>query len=205
MQFTEAFKARFWAKVTVGEKGECWLWTGAKHKFGYGVVSLSRKAVTAHRVSYALANGGIPDGAQILHRCDVPGCCNPSHLYAGTPQQNIDDMHNRGRANHPKHGPETRAKISRSRKGKRPNWSEEGRKARSESAKRVWSDPDFRARWIERMTGPNNHMYGKKPSAERMENIKRANARRRGTTHSEETKQKMREAATRREARKRAG
>jgi len=48
-------------------------------------------------------------------------------------------------------------------------------------------------------------MYGKKPSAERMENIKRANARRRGTTHSEETKQKMREAALRREARKRAG
>lgn len=85
----------FWERVDKGphEKG-CWLWTGRKNR-GYGQLDINkgRKMVYAHRVSYALAHGGVMPTLDVLHKCDNPPCVNPAHLYAGTHMDNMRDMH----------------------------------------------------------------------------------------------------------------
>jgi len=83
---------KFWAMVAVSSSDACWVWVGRRDKYGYGVFSVNGKQVGAHRVSWSLANGEIQDGMHILHRCNNPSCVNPSHLYAGTHRQNMDDM-----------------------------------------------------------------------------------------------------------------
>lgn len=86
---------RFWARV---EKSDgCWLWTGAQHFRGYGATTPIRGHTRAHRVSWVLTNGLIPDGAGVLHRCDTPLCVNPAHLYLGSQRQNLADCVARGR------------------------------------------------------------------------------------------------------------
>lgn len=89
---------RFWPKVNKTET--CWLWTAAKHEFGYGVIGCpdrKGKNLKAHRVSYYLHYGPIPFGMSVLHRCDVPQCVNPYHLFLGTQRDNVDDMIDKGR------------------------------------------------------------------------------------------------------------
>lgn len=103
---------RFWRHVVPGPIDECWLWTAAVHKTGYGVIGKngSRGYELAHRVSWELHFGPIPDGLQVLHKCDVnypPGditnrrCVNPHHLWLGTNRENNADMMAKGRHNHP--------------------------------------------------------------------------------------------------------
>lgn len=75
----------------------CWLWKAAKSKSGYGVFSLNRKWMRAHRASYTIYKGPIPDGLLVLHSCDTPDCVNPDHLSLGTPKKNMDEMRERGR------------------------------------------------------------------------------------------------------------
>lgn len=75
----------------------CWLWTGAVNKDGYGKLTVDSKDTTAHRWSWQLHNGPIPNGLHVLHRCDVPGCVNPAHLFVGDTQANVDDMWAKGR------------------------------------------------------------------------------------------------------------
>ena len=72
---------------------ECWLWLGRK-KRGYGVLTLRLKA---HRYSYEVAHGRIPDGLGVLHSCDNPACVNPAHLRLGTQRDNLADSIARGR------------------------------------------------------------------------------------------------------------
>lgn len=92
---------RFWRKVdkSAGPEG-CWPWTGSRHGFGYGFVSAGGKRRGAHRVSWELANGPIPDGLSVCHRCDNPPCVNPAHLFLGTVGDNTRDMMAKGRAIH---------------------------------------------------------------------------------------------------------
>jgi hypothetical protein len=92
---TEEQKARFWSRVHKGD--ECWPWTGAKTPAGYGKMNVSCRHFYAHRISYVLTFGDIPDNLFVCHTCDTPSCCNPSHLFAGTNQDNVTDRNAKGR------------------------------------------------------------------------------------------------------------
>jgi len=95
-------KERFDTKYDIEEETGCWLWNSSKHKFGYGLLRVGpsekeKKTKTAHRLSWEIYKGEIPEGAQILHRCDVPACVNPEHLFLGTQQDNMQDMYEKKR------------------------------------------------------------------------------------------------------------
>lgn len=77
---------RFWKFVDKTE--DCWLWTGADNGNGYAVFSVSGTNALAHRVSYELVNGPIPEGLVIDHLCRVRLCVNPAHLEAVTTSVN---------------------------------------------------------------------------------------------------------------------
>ncbi len=88
---------RFWAKVETNGKDECWQWLGCKTKDGYGRFVMFGRAVRAHRVAFVISNGEIVDGLVVCHKCDNPSCCNPSHLFSGTPSDNMKDRDSKGR------------------------------------------------------------------------------------------------------------
>lgn len=94
-------EARFWAKVdkSAGAEG-CWPWTGARNWQDYGIFKLAggTHGQSAHRYTWEVTNGRIPDGLQVLHRCDNPPCCNPAHLWLGTNTDNVADKMAKGRA-----------------------------------------------------------------------------------------------------------
>lgn len=93
-----ALEDRFWAKVAKTET--CWIWTGGKSFKGYGAIQEAgrgSRGLLAHRVSFELANGPIPDGLYILHSCDNPRCVNPAHLRAGTQSENIAEAYEKKR------------------------------------------------------------------------------------------------------------
>lgn len=80
----------FWPQVQIGADDECWMWTGATDKDGYGTHRIGNKQ-RSNQVAYLLMEGEIPEGLLICHTCDKPGCCNPTHLFAGTPMDNMRD------------------------------------------------------------------------------------------------------------------
>lgn len=90
----------FWAKVNKNGRqmpgheaiGNCWEWTACQLPHGYGQLSKDgKKGLRAHRVAWEDANGPIPDGMNVLHRCDNPPCVRPSHLFLGTQKDNMHD------------------------------------------------------------------------------------------------------------------
>jgi hypothetical protein len=88
---------RFEAKCTPEPNSGCWLWTGGYDGEGYGLFWVIEKMIKAHRVSWRLHNGGIPDDLFVLHKCDVKCCVNPAHLFLGTQKDNIEDSIRKGR------------------------------------------------------------------------------------------------------------
>lgn len=76
----------------------CWLWAGSMKRRDYGGFSLDRKVIGAHKAAWILFRGPIPDGKHVLHRCDVPSCVNPAHLFLGSMTDNMRDMVMKGRA-----------------------------------------------------------------------------------------------------------
>lgn len=84
----------FWDRVAARDPlSGCRLWTGPISTDGYGMASAGR----AHRVAWQLTNGQIPAGMLVCHRCDVPLCVNPDHLFLGTAKENTQDMMRKGR------------------------------------------------------------------------------------------------------------
>ena len=85
---------RFWSKVQRSD--DCWLWTGTKPR-GYGMLRVGRRMRLAHRISWEIHRGQIPEGLDICHVCDVPACVRPDHLFLGTAKDNSDDARAKGR------------------------------------------------------------------------------------------------------------
>lgn len=88
---------RFWSKVARRATEECWPFIGGRVPFGYGTFYFQGRLVLAHRISWVLTNGEIPNGLCVLHRCDNPPCVNPSHLFLGTKSDNTLDASAKGR------------------------------------------------------------------------------------------------------------
>lgn len=100
LDFTSKEIERFWSHVT--KTDSCWLCDlyGSR---GYSTFHLRRnstnKFILAHRLSWMLHKGGIPDGLFVCHKCDIRKCVNPDHLFLGTNLDNINDMNAKGRGN----------------------------------------------------------------------------------------------------------
>jgi hypothetical protein len=96
---------RFWEKVDGGESNECWNWNAFVHPTGYGMMNIRKngntRMVLAHRISWELHFGKIPDGLCVLHHCDNRKCVNPNHLFLGTYQDNASDRDKKNRGKIP--------------------------------------------------------------------------------------------------------
>lgn len=91
-------EVRFAASYVPEPNSGCWLWLGTERgSNGYGGIKVNGKPMAAHRYSWELANGPVPIGMLVCHRCDVPACVNPAHLFLGTHQDNADDKVSKGR------------------------------------------------------------------------------------------------------------
>lgn len=97
---------RFWGRVdkekstTFYNGTRCWEWQAHRNNKGYGQLSIGGRAGRphpAHRVSWTITFGEIPDRLFVLHHCDNTSCVRPEHLFLGTPQDNTDDMVGKGR------------------------------------------------------------------------------------------------------------
>lgn len=95
-------EVRFWEKVDVEDRNlsidKCWEWKGSRTETNYGQFRSMGTTVLAHRFSYELHKGKIPEGLFVRHHCDNPPCVNPNHLEVGTARDNNDDKKKRGRS-----------------------------------------------------------------------------------------------------------
>lgn len=102
---TETVEQRFNKKYLINEHTDCWEWTRSTNNVGYGMFRYRKGLMrTAHRVSYEMHKGPIPDGMIVCHTCDNPKCVNPDHLWLGTRRDNYNDMVAKGRSKTFVHG-----------------------------------------------------------------------------------------------------
>jgi len=100
----QAFLDRILTRVRIDNASGCWLWQGSTVNFGYGQISTKRgqSPMRTHAAMWFALYGERPskDGLFVCHSCDVPGCCNPEHLWVGTAAQNNADRDQKGRHPH---------------------------------------------------------------------------------------------------------
>ena len=104
--FSDQIKSRFWSRIRMGSKDECWPWLRGRTNMGYGEMNLYHATrlkpsfiMTAHRIAWMLHHDQlIPSGRFVLHSCNNPRCCNPDHLRLGDQAENMRQMVQQGRA-----------------------------------------------------------------------------------------------------------
>ena len=90
------------SRIVVNEKTHCWEYIKKLRKDGYAQIGINGKKILAHRLSYTVYIGEIPEGMCVLHKCDNRKCLNPKHLWLGTQADNVRDTIEKGRDYHPK-------------------------------------------------------------------------------------------------------
>jgi hypothetical protein len=85
---------RFFDKIDMTDS--CWLWKAGLRQ-GYGSFKINKKTISAHRFSYQIHKGEIPEGVFVCHSCDIRNCVNPNHLFLGSPKDNWKDGFDKGR------------------------------------------------------------------------------------------------------------
>lgn len=91
---SKTMEERFWEKVNKKSDEECWEWEGSCRSDGYGQINRGKRCLgmeSAHRASWMIHFGEIPDKLHILHKCDNKLCVNPKHLFLGTNEDNMKD------------------------------------------------------------------------------------------------------------------
>lgn len=98
----KSFAERFWSKVDASSLTGCWIWLGGHTNVGYGLIRApeGKRNMLAHRASYEMHHGPIPDGMLVCHTCDNPRCVRPDHLFVGAPKTNTQDAVRKGRISH---------------------------------------------------------------------------------------------------------
>ncbi len=110
-RFDEKHKLKI-EKPGKNHDGRHWMWTATLNRpDGYGQIGVKGKIKGAHRVSYELHIGKIPNGLCVLHKCDIKCCVNPDHFFVGTHQDNSDDRVKKGRQAKLKGSKNGRAKL----------------------------------------------------------------------------------------------
>lgn len=92
----DAIQSLLGMAMPIPESG-CWIWERWTTPRRYGQIGYHGKLYRAHRLMYQLTHGEIPMGLNVCHRCDVPECINPTHLFLGTQSENIRDCVAKGR------------------------------------------------------------------------------------------------------------
>lgn len=134
---------RFWAKVSIGNLDECWEWQAFKNYQNYGSFGLKNAVKRSHRVAWEDAFGNIPNDLCVCHHCDNPACCNPTHLFLGTNADNVAD------------------KVSKNRQIK----------GETHPFYKVPHTEEWKRERSEKMSGNQNHNYGKIYNAQEKEEL----------------------------------
>lgn len=181
VKISEKDVERFWKRVRKDgpipahrpELGPCWIWTGGKISAGYGTLCIDGVPHYAHRLSWEIHFGPIPDGLWVLHHCDRPQCCSPLHLHTGTHTDNMRDCAAKGRYHfqaHPELVPRGDAHYSRTNPEKLARGDRHGSKTHPECLKR--GDENGARKYPERLKRGED-VYGAKLNPQKVLEIRR--------------------------------